>query len=888
MELKSYQQQALDDLSLYLDKVQETKDIYTAFSQFWYHHPRTPLVPTLSSAIEPYKNNVTGVPHICMKVPTAGGKTFMAANAIKTIFDAYDFKNAKAVVWLVPSVTILEQTLKNLQNPFHPYRQRINTNFRNRVEVYSKDDLLTGSNFNSSSIKENLSIFVLSFDSLRARKKEDRKVYQENGNLLSFESELPAGDDVTLMNIIRLLNPVVIVDESHNAETDLSVEMLQNLNPSFILDLTATPRKNSNIISFVDAFELKKENMVKLPVIVYNQNNVTEVIESGIKMQRKLEEVAKAEEKAGGKYIRPIVLFQAQPKSKDDNTTFEQIKEILIKSNIPEEQIKIKTANINEIKGIDLMDKKCQVRYIITVNALKEGWDCPFAYILASLANKSSAVDVEQILGRILRQPYVMKHKNALLNMSYVLTASSKFQETLQNIVHGLNKAGFSSRDYKIANAEVSQDNVENLYQPNVENHSLFESGKDDNRSENNTTTNKVEDNNDDNIIDYLANHIPNVQLIDTATDDINENDNIINAITQTASEENDKMEKIISESTKGDMPQPIPSDLSNLVKTITMKDVFKQQAKEIRIPQFFMGQTSTLFGDEDIPVDKNKLIENFPLDKVSIDIDFSVTHSEIYKVDLDTSKKDNTPTYLKIDGSDKETLHSYLSAPTTSKKGKINTLTAIVKKSMGSMYPIPDQKLDAYLKRIFETFDNDQYFSFLDNQYSNSLKIRDKINEEANLFARSQFQKFLDIDKIELRPSYMFPITINPVKTIDYLPKSLYEREDDMNNFEREIINEVANMKNVEFWTRNMERTGFKINGFINHYPDFIILTKKGNIVILETKGDHLKAEDKIELGRLWEAKAGKGFKYFLVYNKNDEKGAYRKEEFLDRMKEL
>ncbi|MFX7845500.1 hypothetical protein ABTK14_24885, partial [Acinetobacter baumannii] len=75
---------------------------------------------------------------------------------------------------------------------------------------------------------------------------------------------------------------------------------------------------------------------------------------------------------------------------------------------------------------------------IITINALKEGWDCPFAYVLASLADKSSAVDVEQILGRVLRQPYVMKHADPLLNVSYVLTASAKFNDTLNNIVKGL------------------------------------------------------------------------------------------------------------------------------------------------------------------------------------------------------------------------------------------------------------------------------------------------------------------------------------------------------------------------------------------------------------------------------------------------------------------
>src|SRR5689334_10444614 len=127
MELKPYQQQVISDISLFLNKVQEAKDVREAFRTFWTEHPRTPLQPFPGTAIEPYKNNVSGVPHICVKVPTAGGKTFIACNALKTIFDTFDYDRPKVVVWLVPSVTILDQTIKNLKDPSHPYRQKINT-----------------------------------------------------------------------------------------------------------------------------------------------------------------------------------------------------------------------------------------------------------------------------------------------------------------------------------------------------------------------------------------------------------------------------------------------------------------------------------------------------------------------------------------------------------------------------------------------------------------------------------------------------------------------------------------------------------------------------------------------------------------------------------------
>ncbi|MBL7930914.1 MAG: DEAD/DEAH box helicase family protein, partial [Bacteroidia bacterium] len=449
MELKSYQQQVINDLSLYLQAIQKERNPAIAFHNFWADHPRTPLQPFPGSAIEPYKDNIPQVPHVCIKVPTAGGKTFIACNAIKTILAAFNSSREKAIVWLVPSITILEQTLKNLQNPEHPYRQKINSHFNHKVSVFDKRSLLDGGSFNASSVLGQLNILVLSFDSLRAKNRDERKVYQENGNLQSFSSLIGNQDDISLMRVIQALNPVVIVDESHNAESDLSVDMLRDLNPSFILDLTATPRKNSNIISFVDALELKRESMVKLPVIVFNHSDKTEVVASALQLRNKLEVQAVEEENKGGKYIRPIILFQAQPKNATDNTTFEKLKEKLIELKIPSEQIKIKTATINELKGIDLSSRDCPVRFIITVNALKEGWDCPFAYILASLADKSSPVDVEQILGRVLRQPYVSQHENSMLNLCYVLTASSRFIDTLDNIVKGLNRAGFSSKDFK-------------------------------------------------------------------------------------------------------------------------------------------------------------------------------------------------------------------------------------------------------------------------------------------------------------------------------------------------------------------------------------------------------------------------------------------------------
>ncbi|MBP6720637.1 MAG: DEAD/DEAH box helicase family protein, partial [Rhodoferax sp.] len=339
MELKNYQARVLVDLADYLDVLDRTPNLAQAFSDYWAGRGVRVGRTGAQAGMEPYKNTVPGVPHICAKVPTAGGKTFIAVNALETVFTALNKRSPrrpKMVVWLVPSLTILDQTVQALNSPDHPYRKRLDQLFRHRVAVYEKRDLLMGAGFSYDTAQEQLSIVVMSFDSLRAKNKEDRKIYQENGNLASFllpdqgdgsDWLLPEHDPSALINVIRRMRPVVVVDESHNAESQLSVEMMKNLNPDFILDLTATPRNNSNIISFVDALALKKQHMVKLPVIVANRSSKTEVMEAALILRGQLEAMAQKEEAAGGKHIRPIVLFQAQPRTADDNTTFEKIRD---------------------------------------------------------------------------------------------------------------------------------------------------------------------------------------------------------------------------------------------------------------------------------------------------------------------------------------------------------------------------------------------------------------------------------------------------------------------------------------------------------------------------------------------------------------------------------
>ena len=138
------------------------------------------------------------------------------------------------------------------------------------------------------------------------------------------------------------------------------------------------------------------------------------------------------------------------------------------------------------------------------------------------------------------------------------------------------------------------------------------------------------------------------------------------------------------------------------------------------------------------------------------------------------------------------------------------------------------------------------------------------------------------------IKPSYILPSSISPGATAKDITKSLYEKEGSINGFEERVINEIGNMTNIAFWTRNIDRRGFRINGFLNHYPDFIIQTKSGKTILLETKGDHLDAEQKIRLGAQWATKAGNNYRYFMVYERRTVDGAHKLEDFINTMRNI
>lgn len=442
MKFKTYQQNAIETLDQFLGllKKMKARHAFNEITEKNYNHQ--------------WFNDV---PFVCVRMPTGGGKTLVACKSVERIMSTIlqHKMDTGIVMWFVPSDSIKTQTLKKLRDPKDWHFEVLNESFDTKFRVFSNEEALA---ITPEDVRNNLCIIVASLDAFRkdAKIQNKYKVYKENGALMDHfqnlkdESALEkdsAGTVInSLANVIRKHSPLIVIDEGHHTQTDLSIAFLSDLEPSFIIEFTATPRDGSNVLVHTSASELKIEEMVKIPIVLESRTQWEQVVADGIMKRNELEKRA---DKLKGEKIRPIALLQAQPKSKTKATvTIEALKQMLLDKRIPEEQIKIKTSEVDELEGIDLFDKKCEVRYILTVNALAEGWDCSYAYVLISVANLGAKVAVEQIIGRVIRMPNARRKTDEALNRSYVFASAANFNEAASKVIKGLEDNGYSRSDF--------------------------------------------------------------------------------------------------------------------------------------------------------------------------------------------------------------------------------------------------------------------------------------------------------------------------------------------------------------------------------------------------------------------------------------------------------
>jgi type III restriction enzyme len=314
-----------------------------------------------------------------------------------------------------------------------------------------------------STLRTDTVVLVTTTQAFRVGDPELRKVYEASGALMSHFENLSTSAEVdryengtpipSLANLLRLHRPIVIVDEAQNVRTSLSFDTLARFKPSCILEFTATPHRDehpSNVLYSISARELKAESMIKLPLRLETRPQWKELVGDAILKLKELEGLAEVERAQTGEYIRPIMLLQAQPNRAGKQTISVEVVEACLKEdyNIPAEQIVRATGKDDDLADIDdLTAPDCKIRYIITVQKLREGWDCSFAYVLCSVAEQHSATAVEQIVGRVLRMPKATRKQIPELNLAYAYIASSNFVETLGALADALVENGFEKQE---------------------------------------------------------------------------------------------------------------------------------------------------------------------------------------------------------------------------------------------------------------------------------------------------------------------------------------------------------------------------------------------------------------------------------------------------------
>lgn len=405
----------------------------------------------LGSPYRPLPGFPAEMPYFCLRVPTGGGKTWLAAKAVQLVNKALLRTECSVVLWLVPSKAIREQTIKALKNRSHPYHAALREAGAAVVMDLEEAKSLTRATLDTSTV-----VIVATRQAFQVEEEECRKVYQSSGALMHHFDGISAAQRATLLtegegaertvpyslaNVLRLRRPFVVVDEAHNSRTELAFDMLARFAPSGVMELTATPdleRTPSNVLHSVSAAELKAEEMIKLPVVLQTEPNWQQCLADAIGRREALQRQADEERSAGAPYLRPLVLIQAEPRRTGVETLdFERVRqELITNQGIPAAEITVATGDEKGLEQIDadytlgIADPACPVKFVITQKALAEGWDCPFAYILVSMASLSSATAVEQLLGRVLRQPNASHRQAKVLNQSYAFVVSRNFAET--------------------------------------------------------------------------------------------------------------------------------------------------------------------------------------------------------------------------------------------------------------------------------------------------------------------------------------------------------------------------------------------------------------------------------------------------------------------------
>ena len=493
MELKEYQRGALDALARWLEALEDAqRDSETLIEAFQQTPTNIPIpdeirnypkiawqklkenggvAPTAGEYVDRTDAANRPIPHICFKVPTGGGKTLLAAAALEHL----PWQRGLAL-WIVPSKAIYNQTKAALWDKQHPYRKMLNRASAGRVKMLEKEDT-----FNRDDIANYLCVMLLMLPATnRQRGREFLRMFRDSGRYPSF---FPDIDNIfgntellneypdlechterglikqSLFNVFKLLRPIIVLDEAHKAYgarnqavNEEFAKSINRLDPRMVIELSATPNRGiSNLLVDIGGPDLKKEEMIKLPVQVTSFPNAEWQLTLGQAADEleRLAAEARSFENSTGRYIRPIAVVRVERTGRDqrDNERIhaEDVREYLTQNlRVPSDAVRVKSAENDELGREDLLSEFSQVRWIITKSALMEGWDCPFAYLLVMLDNTQAQRAITQLVGRVMRQPHAQRTGNESLDQCYVYCNNAEVGTVVTQVKNGLESEGLT------------------------------------------------------------------------------------------------------------------------------------------------------------------------------------------------------------------------------------------------------------------------------------------------------------------------------------------------------------------------------------------------------------------------------------------------------------
>ncbi len=829
LTLKKYQDDTLDFLRQFLEEARFGKHAEA------FEHQRTESAKRAAPLSYRALPELEATPYVCLRLPTGGGKTLLGAHTIAVAAKAFLEQDYPLVLWLVPTNTIRQQTLQTLENPRHPNREAIAQQFGSQVLVL---DIADFTQIRPQDLKSKAVIVVGTMQTLRVDNTEGRKVYAHHEDLEPHFVNIPKTLDglekieegaekgtikFSFRNLLTLHRPLVIVDEAHNATSKLSIEVMQRIQPACIVEQDA--------------------------------------ITAAVQTREKLHQLTSHERE----YIRPIVLFQAEDKGHE--ITYEVVLNYLLEQEkIPRERIAIATGNQRELDGVNLLDQNNKIDFVITVEALKEGWDCPFAYVFCSVARVHSKKDIEQILGRVLRMPYATKRVQDELNRAYAHVSEDSWRNAVPELQDRMVSMGFEEQEAQQAI----------LPQPKLP---FFE----------------------DETGQLPLTEQPSLKVVLSAPPDLSRfTSEELSQITTKQVAEGQVEYKVLGDITP-EFAEKLVQAAPKKDRDVVEKTIAVQQAQQPRTPsqrgEKFVVPQLCMFVEGDWEVaGKSWFLDPRDWDLLKYpseltEIEFSI------KEEADTWLIDVQGKHLTTKFLGSETLFDLSDAPTN---WTINQLSQDLEKKVRQDFVRP-QVLQEFLRRTITYLNEKRNIPLSDlvrTRFILEKALRDKVKANySDAMAKGYQTRLFGAEAaVETKfDNYAFEFPTDPflypahwyysgrfVWNKNYYP---LVGELESEGEELECAQAIDRNMAVRCWVRNLSKSenSFRLPTSTDYfYPDFVALLDDGRILVVEYKGKPYETNDdskeKINIGELWEAKSnGKGLFLFAVRRDGKGRDVYR-----------